>query len=164
MTIVLAARAIHVMAGVIWAGTTFVMTVVILPMMARHGAEGFGRWTGIIARRVGPISGISALLTVLSGIYLFAALHPHDASTGGLVLKIGAVTALLSLITGFLVGRPAGIKLAELSQSAGSSAPPDLVERIAALGRRATLSARLVAILLGVSVLSMALFRYIGAL
>ena len=159
-----AARAIHVIAGVIWAGTIFMMTAVILPMMARHGSEGFGRGTGIIARRVGPISGIAALLTVLSGIYLFAALHAHDASAGGLVLKVGAMSALLSWITGFLVSRPAGTKLAELSKSIGDSAPSDLLERIAVLRRRATLSARLVAILLGVSVLSMAVFRYVAAL
>lgn len=164
LMVIVAARVIHVMAGVIWAGTTFTMTAVILPIMARHGAEGFGRWTGIIARRVGPISGIAALLTVLSGIYLFYALHAHDASTGGLVLKVGGVTALLSLITGLMVSRPAGEKLAELSKSIGDSAPSDLLERIAALRRRATLSARLVAILLGVSVLSMAVFRYVAAL
>lgn len=164
LTVIVAARAIHVIGGVIWAGSIFVMTAVILPIAARHAADGFGRWTGIIARRVGPISGIAALLTVVSGVYLFAALHPHDASAGGLLLKVGAATALLSWITGFLFGRPIGIKLAELSQSAGNSTSPDLVGRIEALRRRATLIARLVAILLGVSVLSMAVFRYAGAL
>jgi uncharacterized membrane protein len=163
LTIIVLARALHIIAGVIWAGTTFVMTAVILPMMARHGAEGFGRWTGPIAQRVGPISGVAALLTVLSGIYLFAALHPHDASTGGTLLKVGAATALLSLLTGLLVSRPAGIKLAALSQGGEGAAQPDLAERTAALRRRAMLSARIAGALLGVSVLSMALFRYVGS-
>jgi uncharacterized membrane protein len=51
------ARAVHVLAGVAWAGATFLLAAVIVPIAARHGAEGAGRWTGIIARRVGPMSG-----------------------------------------------------------------------------------------------------------
>jgi hypothetical protein len=55
--LIVLARMAHVMAGVIWAGATFVLA------------------TAIVAGRVGPIAGISALLTVLSGSYLFATLH-----------------------------------------------------------------------------------------
>ena len=50
----------------------------------------------MIGRKAGPVSGISALLTVLSGIYLMLVLHPHDRSAGGLVLQAGAVAAVLS--------------------------------------------------------------------
>jgi len=164
LTIIVFTRVIHIGAGVIWAGSTFVMGAVILPMMARHGAEGFARWAGPIAQRVGPLSGIAALLTVLSGIYLFAALHARDASTGGLVLKVGAVTAVISLLTGLLIGRPAGRQLAALSQSGEAAAQPATAERMAALRRRAALSGRFAAVLLGISVLSMALFRYVGTL
>jgi uncharacterized membrane protein len=159
------ARAVHVLAGVIWAGATFVLAAVIVPIAARHGAEGAGRWIGLIARKVGPMSGISALLTVLSGVYLFAVLHPNDSSAGGLVLKTGAVAALLSLGIGFLVGRPTGLKLAKLSQqSSPAAAAPDMLQKVPALYRRAVLSSRLTAALLGIAVLSMALFRYAGAM
>lgn len=164
LTIIVLARVIHIAAGVIWAGSTFVMAAVILPMMARHGAEGFARWAGPIAQRVGPLSGIAALLTVLSGIYLFAALHARDASTGALVLKVGAVAAIVSLLTGLFVSRPAGRQLAALSQGGDAATQPDLAERMAALRRRAALSGRFAALLLGVSVLSMAMFRYVGTL
>jgi len=45
-----------------------------------------------------------ALLTVLSGIYLFAVLHPNDSSPGA-GPETGAIAALLSLAVGFVVAR-----------------------------------------------------------
>src|SRR5258706_3242523 len=116
-TLIVFAHAIHVMAGVIWAGTTFLLALVIMPLMLRHGAEGAGRWLGMAARRAGLFSLISALLTVVSGIYLFATLHRHDHSASELVLKTGAVAALLALAVGLLVGRPAGQRLGQLHQA-----------------------------------------------
>jgi uncharacterized membrane protein len=102
------ARAIHVMAGVTWAGAAFVLAMVVVPLAARFGAEGAGRWLGMVARRAGLVSGISALLTILSEVYLFATLHSHDDSVSGLVLKAGAAAALASLLVGLFVGRPPG--------------------------------------------------------
>jgi uncharacterized membrane protein len=159
-------RLVHVMAGVIWAGATFILAAVIVPLAARHGTEGAGRWTAMVAGRVGPISGISALLTVLSGSYLFATLHSNDSSAAGLVLKVGAVAALLSLAIGFLVGRPTGQKLARLSeqQSLAAAPPADVLQKMSGLRLRATLSSRFTAALLGLAVLSMAGFRYAGAI
>lgn len=164
--LIVLARTVHVIAGVTWAGATFLLASVIVPIAARHSAEGAGRGTGLIARRVGLMSGISALLTVVSGIYLFAALHSNDSSAGGLVLKTGAVAALLSLAVGFLVGRPTGLKLAKLSeQSSPTAAPsPDVLQQMSGLRRRVALSTRLTAAFLGIAVLSMAVFRYAQAM
>jgi uncharacterized membrane protein len=166
MELIVLARVVHVMAGVIWAGTTFVLAAVVVPIAARYGTDGAGRWTAMVAGRVGPISGISALLTVLSGGYLFATLHSNDGSAVGLVLKVGAVSALLSLAIGFLIGRPTGQKLARLSeqQSLAATPPADVLQRVSGLRRRAELSSRLTAALLGLAVLSMAGFRYAGAI
>jgi uncharacterized membrane protein len=162
--LIVLARAVHVMAGVTWA--VFLLAAVIVPVAARHRAEGAGRWTGIIARRVGPLSGIAALLTVLSGIYLFATLHPHDNSIGGLVLKTGAVAALLSLGIGVLIGRPTGLKLGKLSEqnSPAGALSEDVLRQMAQLSRRGAWSSRLTAALLGLTVVSMAVFRYAQAM
>jgi len=163
ITLIVLARVIHIMAGVIWAGAAFMLAMIIVPIAARYGAEGFDRWTGVIARKVGPASGIAALVTVLSGVYLFASLHPHDHSASGVVLMAGAVAAVLSLATGFFLGRPAGRKLFELrEQGPKSGAPsPELLQRLAALRNRVVLSSRATAALLGVAVLAMAAFRYV---
>ena len=166
MEFIALARTVHVVAGVAWAGATFLLAAVIVPIAVRHGAEGAGRWTGMIARRIGPMSGISALLTVLSGIFLFAVLHPNDSSVGGLVLRAGAIAALLSLAVGFVVARPAGLELEKLNRQSlpASAASPDVLQQMSGLGRRTVLSSRLAAALLGVAVLSMAVFRYAGAM
>jgi uncharacterized membrane protein len=94
------ARAIHVMSGVAWAGAAFVLATAIIPVLVPNGADNSAPWLGTVARRAGALSGISAMLTVLSGVFLFAVLHPHDSSAGGLVLKSGAMAALLSLAVG----------------------------------------------------------------
>jgi len=112
--LIMLARAIHIMAGVTWAGATFMLAGVIVPMGMRHGAEGAWRWIGMIARRMGPISGISAVLTVLSGMYLFMTLHSHDRSTGGLILAALDTEGRPDLAW---VARRAGHKLAEAAPS-----------------------------------------------
>lgn len=161
---ILLARAVHILGGVFWAGSTFLLTWVIFPIGARHAAEGAGRWVGMIGRKAGPVSGISALLTILTGIYLMMALHPHDTSASGLVLQVGAVAAVLSFFVGFFVGRPAGQKLLQLNeQQSSASSPTDLAQR-EALRKRAAMSSIVVATLLGLSVLAMATFRYVQAL
>jgi len=155
------ARAVHVLAGVGWAGTAFMLAVVLVPL-AQRGADGAGAWLSPVARRAGPLSGICALLTVVSGVYLFAVLHPHDESAGALVLKAGAAAALLALAVGVLVGRPAGQRLVKLQaqQDQGTAPPPETLAQLSGLRRRAALSARLAAALLSVSVVAMAVFRY----
>lgn len=162
--LIVLARAIHVLMGIIWAGSTFLLSLVIMPIAAKYGEEGAGRWIGVIARRVGPLSGISALLTILSGIYLFAMLHPQDDSIGGLVLKVGALAALLSFAVGFFIGRPTGISLAKLSESNSAKTAEtskELSHRVAQLRRRAALSSGFTITLLALAVLAMAVFRYV---
>lgn len=163
--LIVLARAVHVIAGVAWAGATFMLASVIMPIAMRHGAEGAGRWMGLVARRAGMSSMIAALLTVLSGIYLFAALHGQDASAGALVLKTGALAAILSIGVGILLGRPAGIELGRLQQALvpGTAADQDTLRRIDMLRRRQVIGVRLAAGLLGIAVLAMATFRYATA-
>lgn len=163
VTLLLLARVLHVLGGVIWAGSMFALSFAIIPIGARHAEEGAGRWTGLAAQKLGPASGISALITVLSGIYLFATLHSGDTSAGGVVLASGAIAAVLSFVVGVLIGRPAGMRMAKL-QSQASSLSSEARAQLASLGRRAALSSRVSGILLGLAVLSMAVFRYAPAL
>jgi uncharacterized membrane protein len=158
------ARAIHVMSGVTWAGAAFVLAMVIAPISVPKGSEVPGPWLGAVARRAGALAGISAVLTVLSGVFLFAVLHPHDNSFGGLVLKSGATAALLSLAVGLLIGRPAGIEVARLHAGRDGAVPSqETIQRLSQLRTRTVVSARVAAALLAVSVLAMAVFRYAAA-
>lgn len=157
--LLLLARVFHILGGVIWAGSMFALSFAIIPIGARHADEGASRWTALISRRLGPLSGIAALVTVLSGIYLFATLHAGDTSAGGVVLETGAVAALLSFLVSALIVGPAGARLSKLQSGASA---PDMAQ-LASLRRRSAWSVRFAAILLGLAVLSMAAFRYASA-
>lgn len=158
------ARVFHIFGGVIWAGSMFALSFGVMPIGARHAAEGAGRWSGLIMRRLGPASGISAVITVLSGFYLFATLHSGDHSVSGIVLGAGAAAGVLSMLVGVLVGRPAGMRLSELQINGSSNPSAADPAQLASLQRRAALSSRVAGILLGLAMLSMAAFRYAGAL
>ncbi|HEV2112196.1 MAG TPA: hypothetical protein VGT99_12635 [Gammaproteobacteria bacterium] len=155
-TLILVARAIHILAGVYWAGAMFVFAGSLLPAM-RKGAPALVP----VMKQIGMRTGIAGLLTVLAGIYLFAALHSQDESLGGKLLGIGAVAAVLAFLIALLVNMPAGRKLAKLH----ASPPAKDQERVAAaLQARVVLGARLIAGLLGIAVLCMAVFRYASLL
>ena len=62
--LILLARAVHILGGVFWAGSVFVMASVILPLAAKQGNEGFGQWVRPIGRKVGPAAGIASLVTI----------------------------------------------------------------------------------------------------
>jgi uncharacterized membrane protein len=164
--LILLARVTHVLAGIAWAGTVFMMTSVVLPIAAKHGAEGAGRWVGMIGRKVGPASGIAALLTIVSGIYLMITLHPDNTSANARVLQAGAVAAVLSFIVGFFIGRPAGMKLAQLNEQHGQGGAPstEVAQQMATLRTRSAVSARFTAALLALAILAMAVFRYVQLL
>jgi uncharacterized membrane protein len=164
VALILLARAIHIVGGVIGAGSMFLLTWVVFPIGRQHAAEGAGRWVAAIARKAGPVTGIAALLTVLSGIYLMLVVHPGDRSVGGLVLQTGALAAILSFFTGLFIGRPAGQKLLQLMQQQSSTpSAAELAER-EGLRKRAAFGSGLTAILLVLAVLAMATFRYVQAL
>jgi uncharacterized membrane protein len=163
LAMILVVRGLHVIAGVVWAGSMFLLAGVIVPIAVRHGAEGAGRWTGMIMRKAGPVGGIAGLVTVASGIYLIFVLHGQDGSASGLVLKAGALAGLLALVIGLFFGRSQGLKLAELSEAAEKGSA-EVKAQMAAAGSRVLLTSRLVALLLLLSVLSMGVFRYASAM
>jgi uncharacterized membrane protein len=164
--LILLARVIHIAGGVIWVGAMFTMSRAVLPIASKHGSEGGTRWMGMVIRKLGPSSGIAGLLSIISGIYLMFVLHPHDTSPGGIVLMVGAAAALLAFIVGFFIGRPAGMKLAMLSEQAASQGTPsaEAAQQLAPLQTKATSSAKITLILLIVAVLAMAIFRYVQAI
>ena len=157
-TLILLARAVHILAGIYWAGAVFITVGSLM-----RAAPAIGPGLVPVMKQIGQRSGIAALLTLIAGLYLFAALHAQDDSVGAKVLGVGAAAALLAFVVGLAVNKPAGGKLVRLQ----ASPPADAAERqrlVAALQSRIRLGTRLVAALVGISVLCMAVFRYAGAL
>lgn len=157
-TLIVIARAVHILAGVYWAGGMFVFAGILLPALRKEGA---GAALVPVMKQLGMRTGIAGLLTILAGIYLFAALHAQDDSAGGKVLGLGASAAILAFLIALFVNMPAGRKLARLH---ASPAAKDQERVAAALQSRVRLGAGLIAGLLGIAVLCMAVFRYASLL
>jgi uncharacterized membrane protein len=159
-TLILLSRAIHIVAGILWAGVMFVLVSTVMPIARQHAKDGAERWSGLVFRRLGPISGIAAVLTVLSGGYLMETLHRGDNTLSGLTLKIGAIAGVLALIVGLALARPLAFKLAALAHSND----PQAQQHRDQLQRRATRSYAATAALVAIAVLCMSLFRYASML
>jgi uncharacterized membrane protein len=159
LALIVLMRAVHVTAAIAWAGAVFIVAGVLVPLARRNGPD-VGRVVGIVTQRVGPVIGASGALAVISGLYLFAALHRDDQSSGALILGAGALAGTLSLAVGLFFGRPAGRALAAVNVGAGTEA----TLQISRLRNRAAASARLMAALLALAILAMATFRFAPAL
>ena len=162
MSLVIIARAVHVLSGVIWAGFAIIVGLVLVgvpagetPQSARHARRSMvSRGLRIVAP--------AAVLTLLSGAYLFSALHGSGGSPGEIALLLGAVSAVLSLIVGAVGNGLPERRLAKLDETAARTRlSPEMSAEVAVLDRRAVFSARVTAALPIVSVLAMGVARYL---
>ncbi len=78
------ARAIHVLAIVVWIGGVWLVTTLLLPAMRQHPPEQWIREFEAIEQRFVPQARIAVLLALLSGLYMIHAddlwdrfLHPE---------------------------------------------------------------------------------------
>jgi hypothetical protein len=161
-------RLIHILAGVFWAGTAFLMAGFLVPTMRATGREGGVFIQHLMReRRLHVALGIAMLLTVLSGIIMYArvaaATHGAWASTApGIAYGVGAVAAVAGGITGAIFGGSAGRRIAAIGSTIGASGPS--AEQQAEMGRlqsRIRNGTKLTAGLLGVAVGAMAIARYL---
>jgi hypothetical protein len=148
-TVLIILRAIHIFAGIAWAGSVFAGAVVTLPLIRRAGPAGASFFQDFTKqpRSIAFFAGAS-LLAVLSGIALFWLVYGFSGpwSVTQWAFAIGGVLALFSAALGGLVGRlftppPAGL-------------PKDAVEFEA--------RTRGMAAVLSLTVLLMATARYLG--
>ena len=168
--VVLILRVVHILLGVFWAGAVFTVALFIQPAIAASGPEGGKVMGALVKRRLLDIVPGAALGTILSGLWLYS----RDSSgfqgewmgsRMGMALGTGAVLALVGFVIGVFVMRASTLKAMALGQSAAQLT--DAAAREAAMGqvqvlrRRAALAGRTVAVLLAVTVLTMAVARYL---
>lgn len=167
---VVAARLIHVAGGVFWAGTLVFASLYLQPSIRDAGPDGGRVLAAMLRRRFFDAMPIVAALTLLSGIWLYWRVSGGFAATylksgPGIVFGLGGALALVAFAVGLLVLRPATIAAVRLAQSlpqAAAGPDRDAAQRqLDALRRRMLLGGRAVAVLLGGSVVAMAVGRYI---
>jgi uncharacterized membrane protein len=167
LTIVL--RLVHILAGVFWVGSILLIAGFLVPTVRSSGPEG-GRFMQqlMVQRRLPVFLGIAMLLTVLSGVTLYARLagagHGAWASSGpGIGYGVGGLAAILGAIVGGAISGPAGRKLAVIGQKAaqGGGLSGEEQAEMRRLQARSTLGSRATAILLAVAAGAMAIARYL---
>lgn len=152
MTLIAIMRAIHILSGVIWAGFAIVVATLVMPNLAPEGRGAVGQYMGKFGARY---AGIAAGLTLLSGLYLMWRLHWGDHSAMAATLGIGALLAITAGFTGGGIAGRAAAQMAKLTPG------PNTAAQAAALRNRMMLGARITATLLVLSIICMAIARYV---
>ena len=151
----LLARLVHIVVGVFWAGTVIFNAWLLAPALRDIGPDA-GKVMGALARRgmlvILPVTGI---LTILSGLWLYwhasVGFDPaYMRSRPGMVYGLGMASTIIAFLVGIIVVRPMMAKL--------PTAEPAEAQKIRARAGSMTL---VVAVLVGVTVICMAVGRYV---
>jgi hypothetical protein len=99
-TVTIILRLIHILAGIFWAGTAFLVAGFLVPTARARGREG-GLFLQhlMLQRRLSDFLGVAMLLTVLSGVgmYIRLAVASHGTwprTPPGIAYGVGAVAAI----------------------------------------------------------------------
>jgi len=165
----LALRIVHIITGVFWAGSVFFIISFLQPALRDVGPEGAKVFGALRARRMFTWTPVMALFTILSGFWLYmvrmGGASGWATTREAMTLGMGAVAAVLAFFVGVFLMRAPSLRAADLAAQAGpmpAGAEKDrLMAEAAALRVRATMGGRTVGTLLFVTVIAMAVARYL---
>ena len=164
-------RLVHIVTGVIWVGSLFVVVVFVQPSAAALGPAGAPFMSELRRRRFVDVVFIDALFTIVAGSFLYW----HDwhtyrsfgdwiGSNFGAALTVGALLAISAIVIAGLVTRPTIGGLVALGKQiaeSGASPTPVVAARIGVLQRRLVVAERVSFALAVLAVAAMASARYI---
>jgi uncharacterized membrane protein len=165
----LVSRVAHVGLGVFWAGAMIFNAAFLLPAVRDAGPGGAAVAAGLLRRRFTDWMPLAAILTLVSGFYLYWRVSggftsAYMGSRMGMVYGTGSVVALVAFVIGVAVMRPAMLRAAALTQGAAQAAAEERERAMAeaqGLRARAGAAGRVVAWLLGAATVAMAIARYV---
>ena len=162
-------RLIHILCGVYWAGTVFFFVTFLEPSIRSLGPDGGKVMLRLFERGYMKLLPIIAVITVISGLWLLWILSSgFDAnymrSSIGMSLSIGGGLAIIALIIGITVMRPAGGRVfaiaKQLPELRDESQKKTLVAEMESVRARLGVAGRVVFMLLVGAVALMAVARY----
>jgi hypothetical protein len=168
--LVVTLRLVHIVLGAFWVGTLIFFALFLVPSVRDVGPDGAKVMAALQRRRFLDVMPAVAILTILSGIWLYWRLSAGFSSAwvsspSGLALGFGGVLAVVAFLIGIGIMRPAALRAAALAQQAATA--PEGQERSAQLaivqqlrGRSVT-AGRVVATLLALATALMAVARYL---
>lgn len=164
--LVLILRLLHVGLGVFWVGAVLFVTFLLLPAMGEAGPAAGAVMAGLQKRRMMEILPLVAVVTIISGFWLYgrnAGIEGWAGTRVGIALGTGGLLATIALVLGLVVIRPASIKAAALM--AGMTQVPEGPERASRMAaaqqlrQRSMTWSRIVALLLILTTALMAVAR-----
>ena len=162
-------RIVHIVTGVIWVGSLFVVVVFLQPIAVAIGPAAAPFMAELRRRRLVDVILVDALNTIAAGSFLYW----HDwhllpsfgdwiGSRFGATLTVGALLAISVILIAAVVTRPTIGRLGTLGRQAAEAggASPELTAQIAAAQRRLAVAERTSLTLAVLAVLAMASARY----
>ena len=166
--LVLVLRALHVVGGVLWAGSAIFYFLFVEPSVKGAGPAGPKVMQNLLARRYPLFMNVVSGLTVVAGLWLFwivsGGLNMGWITSGpGVGFALGSVVALVVYAIGFFMLRPRADRMGHLGAAigqAGGQPTPDQAAEMHRLNEEMASIGRIDAILLTISLLAMATARY----
>jgi uncharacterized membrane protein len=154
-------RFAHVVFGALWVGFMTFQVFFLTPALAEVGPEAGKVMQAMVRRKIPVYVPIFALLTLLSGFWLYMRLSggsPGLMKTPiGMAFGLGGAVALLAFILGMAVMRPAMMRSMQLAESRDPAAGPE-IQRLRA---RASAAGNVVTVMLLFTLAAMAVARYL---
>ena len=147
-------RALHILVAAAWFGAAAFLTLFLMPALRQLGPQGGPVMAALTQRRFHVFMAANAMLTVLSGAWMYwqltGGLQPEAVgSHDGLAYGMGGLAGLLAAVIGAAVVGRGSKQLAALA-SAGTPDPARIARLQARVrtGSRAALTLMVVALLL----------------
>jgi uncharacterized membrane protein len=162
-------RLVHVLGGIFWVGGVLLTTFFLIPAITTMGPAGGEVFAAMQRRKLSTYLFAASLLTVASGLRLLwitsgGFSSAYFATAPGMGFGTAAASALVALVLGLLVSRPAAVRAAKLAGTmAGAPAErrSQIGAEIAVLRRRSAVFGRAVALLLVLAAAGMSVARYL---
>jgi len=162
-------RLIHIFAGIFWVGTIWYFALFFLPRVKTFGQEQ-GRIMQTMSGQPFPTYMTTAAISVaLSGIlmYWYTSAGFKAAwifTPPGVILTLAALLGIFAVLEGFFISRPAAERMAQLGrEAAAASGPPApaVMQEMQALSARLERGIYRTAVVILLTVIGMAVFRYL---
>ncbi len=157
-------RVLHVLFAAFWVGSAAFLTLYVTPAIRATGPQGAPVMAELMRRRMGAFIGAAAMLTVLSGLWMYWIFtHGFDSAIvgrgAGLVIGIGGLCGIAAaVIGGAVVGRAAeraGALSRQVVHLPEGEEREAILQSVAALQRRVATSSRFAVVLLVAALVAM---------
>lgn len=170
VTTLIMLRLLHIATGVFWAGAMIYLAAFVIPAVKASGTEGAKFMQHLsMTNRLPLVMSITASVAIISGFWMLwivsSGFHPQwMGSLKGILLSTGGLTGTAAYVTGIAINKPSVEKMAKIgAEIAQAGGPPNSnqIEALAALRAKLVKGSNIIAVLLALTVVTMALAKYL---